>query len=258
MKASSLVMIACSVWFFLCPPATLAGPFGPPQPITRGDKGIHTAIGYWHHEGIYGNGAEQVRRENQLYSELGYGVADRWEVYGRVGWSTLKIGDAFSSTAPATITDKNDFADQGGVSGTIGAKVYFPLSGNLGVGTFVQGGYYFRGFADEISGVRGGAPFRGRVKIDRMWEVNLGVAVQALGPYGIKAFIGPYFNHSEAEISPYPALPDVAFGLPATKRKATLGGAVGLEIPLTRGFRLNMEGQFDGRLSFGGAVIYAY
>jgi len=251
-------MIVFLVWFFCRPPSAVAGPFGPPQPITRGVKGLHTAIGYWFHEGILGGGAEYARRENQVYSELGYGVTDFWEVYGRVGLSGLAIADAFRSNNPATITTKQDFADRGGVFGIIGCKLYRPLSANIGMGAFVQGAYYFSGFDDDVSGVRAGVPFGGRVKIDKMWDANFGIALQALLPFGLKAFAGPFFSHAEAKILLVTPLPDVSFGSPSTISKSTLGATAGLEAALTRGFRLNLETQYNGRFSLGSAIIYAY
>lgn len=251
-------MIVLLVWFFYGAPGVLAGPFGPPQPITRGEKGIHTGLGYWFHEGIYRNDFELVRRENQLHSELGYGVADRFEVYGRIGMSGLKISDAFSSTHPATITNKKDFTDAGGYFGTLGAKLFFPLQSNFGVGTFVQGSYYFRSFEDYVSGSRGGVPFGEKVKIQNIWEANFGLSFQTLLAQGIKTYIGPCLQYSEASIRAASNLSDVLLTQGLMTNKAALGGFAGFEVPLTRGFRLNVEGRYLDRLSFGCAVTYSY
>jgi hypothetical protein len=42
------------------------------------------------------------------------------------------------------------------------------------------------------------------------------------------------------------------------KNKAGFGGFTGIEVPLAKGFRLNLEGQYTERLSVGAAVIYVY
>jgi hypothetical protein len=42
------------------------------------------------------------------------------------------------------------------------------------------------------------------------------------------------------------------------KNKTMLGGFTGLDIPLIKGFHLNIEGQFSDRFSAGAAVSYTY
>ena len=37
-----------------------------------------------------------------------------------------------------------------------------------------------------------------------------------------------------------------------------LGGFAGADVPLGRGFRLDVEGQYSERLSLGAAVTYSY
>jgi hypothetical protein len=42
------------------------------------------------------------------------------------------------------------------------------------------------------------------------------------------------------------------------RNKSIVGGFTGLDIPLAKGFRLNVEGQFADRFSVGAAVTYTY
>ena len=107
----SLKVIVIIVFVILIAPqrAVTGGPFGPPQPILKAAGGLHTGIGYWFHEDKYKNGTEQVTRQNQVYSELGYGSRSGWEITARVGMSDLKLIDAFGSSTASTATSKKDF-----------------------------------------------------------------------------------------------------------------------------------------------------
>ena len=258
----SLKAIVIIVFFILIAPgrAAAGGPFGPPQPIVKEAEGLHTGIGYWYHEDKYKNGTEQVIRQNQVYSEAGYGTKNYWDIYVRVGISDLNVSDAFSSTSAATITFKNDFEENRNYFGTFGAKGFYPFGKTFGVGAFIQGTYYFRDFTDHISGTRNGAPFAIELRMKNLWDVNFGIGFQATVPYGIKMYLGPYVYYSEAKVSPSADVAGVALasGETTIKNKTSFGGFTGIEVPLAKGFRLNLEGQYTERLSVGAAVIYVY
>ena len=44
----------------------------------------------------------------------------------------------------------------------------------------------------------------------------------------------------------------------SVKNKTIIGGFTGLDIPLAKGFHLNIEGQFSDRFSAGAAISYTY
>jgi hypothetical protein len=83
---------------------------------------------------------------------------------------------------------------------------------------------------------------------------------QATVPYGIKMYIGPYVHYSELKVSPSADVAGIALasGETTMKNKTVLGGFAGIEVPLAKGFRLNLEGQYTERLSAGAAVLYVY
>jgi len=56
------------------------------------------------------------------------------------------MAEAFSSTNPATVTGKNDFAENMNYFGTFGTKGFYPFNKTFGIGAFIQGTYYFRNF----------------------------------------------------------------------------------------------------------------
>jgi hypothetical protein len=258
----TLRIIAVSVFMILAMQGIAAadGPFGSPQPIAKEAGGLHTAIGYWHHEDIYKNGAEFVTRQDQVYSEAGYGAQNRWDIYGRIGVSNLKIQDTFSSSSPLTTTSNNDFDENWKFFGTLGAKVFYPFSKTFGMGAFVQGSYSFNSLKDDVSGTNGGTPYRAVLSVNDLWDVNFGIGFQATVPYGIRLYAGPYVYYSEATASLSTNVPGLQFSTADTsiKNKTNAGGFAGIDLPLAKGFRMNVEGQCSERFSAGGAITYTY
>jgi hypothetical protein len=258
-KRLKVILIAAFLLFTVQGLAAADGLFGPPQSISREAGGLQTGIGYWYHEDKYKNDTEWVTRQNQIYSQLGYGTKT-WELYGRVGVSDLKIVDAFRSKPGSAATSKNDFEDNGKFFGTLGAKVFYPFNQTFGIGAFAQGSYYFSDFSDDVSGSFNGAPFRASLTVKNLWDINGGIGFQATVPFGIKLYIGPCASYSEGKASLSQNIPGLKFETDevAIKNTTNLGGFAGLDIPLAKGFHLNMEGQFSERFSVGAVVTYSY
>jgi hypothetical protein len=258
-KRLKVILIAAVLLFTVNGTAVAGGLFGPPQSISKEAGGLNTGIGYWYHEDKYRNNTEQVTRQNQIFSHLGYGT-QTWEIYGRIGVSDLKISDAFSSTQASAATSKNDFQDNEEFFGTLGAKGFYPFNKTLGIGAFVQSSYYFTDFTDYVSGSFNGVPFRADLKVKNLWDFNLGIGFQATAPYGIKLYIGPYISYSEAKASLSQNIPGLKFetGDVTIKNTTNMGGFAGLDVPLTKGFHLNVEGQYSAKFSLGTAITYSY
>ena len=51
---------------------------------------------------------------------------------------------------------------------------------------------------------------------------------------------------------------EYAAGNFSIENKSIAGGFAGMDIPLVKGFRLNVEGQYSDRFSAGAAVSYTY
>ena len=124
----------------------------------------------------------------------------------------------------------------------------------------MQGSYYFRDFTDHVSGTQNGAPFTTELKVKNLWDVHFGISFQATVPYGIKLYIGPYAYYSEAKTSLSADIPGLRFGTTndTIQNKTRVGGYTGIDVPLARGFHLNVEGQYSERFSAGVAVTYSY
>jgi hypothetical protein len=258
-KGLKSIGVSAFLLFTIQATAAAGGPFGPPQPLSKEGGGLVTAFGYWHHEENYQNGKEQAFRQNQVYSQLGYGNKN-WAIYGRIGVSDLTISDAFRSALASTVTSENNFEDKWIWFGTLGAKGFYPINKTFGIGSFIQGSCYFTDFANQVSGTSDGAPFEVRIKVSNLWDVNFGLSLQATVPYGIRFYLGPYARYSEAKASLSNSRPDLISnpGSFSIQNGTKIGGFGGIDLPLGRGFHLNVEGQYSDRGSLGASVAYTY
>jgi hypothetical protein len=253
------ILISTVILFAVNGTAAAGGLFGPPQPISKEAGGLHTGIGYGYHEDKYRNDMDHTIRQNQVYSEVGYG-AKNLGIYGRIGASDLKILDAFRSTQAPTTTSKKDLKDDWKFFGTLGAQGFYPFNRTFGIGAFLQGSYYFQDFTDDISGTHNGARFTTELKVKNLWDVNFGLGFQATVPNEIKLYVGPYLYCSRTRISPSVNIPGLPFssGEITIHNKTKIGGFSGIDVPLARGFHLVVEGQYSERFSVGTAVTYSY
>jgi len=240
--------------------AAAAGLFGAPQTVSKEAGGLNTAIGYWYHEDTYTNGADHIIRQNEVYSQAAYGAKNIWEIYARIGVSDLKIFDVFSSTDASTTTNKNDFEENWKFFGTLGAKGFYPINKTFGIGAFIQGTYYFSNFTDNVAGTSISMPFTTDLKVKNLWDMNFGIGFQATIPDGIKLYAGPYIYYSEAKVSLVANIPglEYATGNVSIENKSIAGGFAGIDIPLAKGFHLNIEGQYSDRFSAGVTGTYTY
>jgi hypothetical protein len=259
-KNFTIIALAALLIFTINGRAAATGLFGPPQTVSKEAGGLNTAIGYWYHEDTYKNDTDHIIRQNVVYSQAAYGANNIWEIYARIGVSDLKISDAFSSTNALTTTYKNNFEENWKFFGTLGAKGFYPINRIFGIGAFVQGTYYFSNFTDDVAGINNSSPFTTELKVKDIWDVNFGLGFQATVPYDIKLYAGPYLYYSEAKASLTENIPglEYAAGNVSIKNKTIAGGFIGLDIPITKGFRLNVEGQYSDRFSAGAAVTYTY
>jgi hypothetical protein len=259
-KIFSVIALSALLFFMINPSAKAAGLFGPPQTVSKEAGGLNTAIGYRYHEDTYKNGTYHTFRQNEIYSQAAYGAKNIWEIYARIGIADLKIFDVFSSVDASTVTDKKDFEENWKFFGTLGAKAFYPINSIFGIGAFIQGTYYFSDFTDNVSGTNGVTPFTAGLKVKNLWDVNCGVGLQVTIPRGIKLYAGPYIYYSEAKMSLASDIPDLEYwtGDVSVQNKSIVGGFAGVDIPLIKGFRLNVEGQYSDRFSAGAAVTYKY
>jgi len=246
---------------FLSPAVVFAGGlFGAPEPVSRAEGGLHTAVGYWFGQTEYENSSGMLIRQNQIYSEAGYGFKKYADIYARVGVADFVIRDAFRSTSGVTVANKNDFNDRWSFFGALGAKGFYPFNDIFGVGVFIQGTYYFENFHDDVSGMADGTPFATELKFKNLWDVYAGFGLQITAPFGIKIYTGPYGYYSETTAYPRMNISGLPFaaGRAKIKSKNNWGAYGGLILPLKKGFQINVEGRYAEKFSAGAAVTYTY
>lgn len=234
-----IVVLALLSCFTIHPAALAAGLFGAPQTVSRDEGGLNTAIGYRYHEDVYNDAADIQFRQDEIYSQVAYGAKNIWETYVRIGMADLKMEDVFT--------------DNEKVFTTLGAKAFYPLNNQFGIGAFVQGTYYLSDFNDKISRNR-------KIEIDNLWDVNCGIGFQMTLPCGTRLYAGPYVYYAEAEMSLSSRVSGLGYarGDFSLGNKSRAGGFAGLDIPLAKGFHLNVEGQYADRFSAGAAISYTY
>jgi hypothetical protein len=237
-----------------------SGLFGPPQTVSKEAGGLNTAIGYFYSEDTFKNGTDHLIRQNQIYSQVAYGAKNMWEIYGRIGVSDLKILDSFSSASPSTTTNKLDFEENWKFFGTLGAKGFYPISKIFGIGAFIQGTYHFSNYTDSVAGSDVDGDYIAELKIKNLWDINFGIGFQLTVPFDIKLYAGPYVYYSEAKASLDKNISglEYAAGNVSIRNKSIVGGFAGVDLPLFKGFHLNVEGQYADRLSAGAAISYTY
>jgi hypothetical protein len=191
---------------------------------------------------------------------VAYGAKNMWEIYGRIGVSDLKISDCFSSANALTTTNKLDFEENWKFFGTVGAKGFYPINRIFGIGAFVQGTYHFSNYTDSVVASNSGTPYTADLKIKNLWDINFGMGFQLTAPLDIKLYAGPYVYYSEAKASLDTNIPGLEYtaGNVSIRNKSIAGGFAGVDIPLFKGFHLNVEGQYADRFSTGAAISYTY
>jgi hypothetical protein len=255
-----IIAIMMLLIFMISPAVEAAGLFGSPQTVSRTEGGLNTAIGYRYHQDVFENGADYKVRQNEIYSQAAYGAKNIWEIYARVGVADMKMVDIFVSPDYDIDTGENNLDGNWKLFGTLGAKVFYPMTKTFGLGVFVQGTYGFSDFTDSVSGTSLGQPFTADLKVKNLWDINFGVGFQATLPGGTRLYAGPYIYYSEADLSWSSNISGLEYSTEdfSVKNKTVAGGYAGAEIPLIKGFRLNVEGQYAEEFSAGAAVIYKY
>ena len=254
------IVISSFIVLQMSMPVFAGGMFGPPQTLSKKEGGLNTAIGYQYVQDTLKNDSEHVFRQHQIYSHAAWGASNLWEIYGRLGIADLKISDAFASSNMITSVSKNDFEENWKLFGTLGAKFFYPVNDLLGVGAFIQGTVHFSNYADDVVGVYHATPFAADLKIKNLWDVKAGLALQAAINWNIKIYGGPFVDYTQADARLPSPIPGLLMGGrdDVLQNKSKAGGFLGVDIPLSRGFRLNIEGRYTDQFSIGSAVTYTY
>jgi len=259
-KKIQIVTFTGLIFFMICSQSMASGLFGPLQTVSREQGGLNTAIGYLYHEDTYKDGKSYKIEQNEIYTQAGYGANNIWEVFARIGLSDMTMPGLFASSDHFVETSKDDFEENWKFFGSLGAKAFYPINAQYGIGAFLQGTYYASNFSDTGSITSGGTPVRTEIKVKRLWDADLGIGFQDKLRCGTKLYAGPYLYYSDAKISQASDLYGNEFGSKeySVSNRSLVGAFAGADIPLRKGFRLNLEGQYADKFSFGAAVSYTY
>ena len=236
------------------------GMFGPPQTLSSTTGGLNTAIGFRYYTDTYKNHIHYKVRQNIIYSHAAWGKAGIWEIYARLAAAEMKMFDVFRFGSTVYGNGENDFRDTWQFMGTAGAKVFYPVNSFFGAGLFVQGNFNPGKYSDETPLLYNGSPLVADLKIKNLWDINFGGGLQLTLPYDIRAYAGPFVYLARADVRSSLNVPGLLFGTEKTvlKNRSPVGGYFGADIPLIRGFRLNIEGQYTDSFSAGAAIAYIY
>lgn len=248
-----------------------AGNFGSPRPTTV-PGGFALGFGYFHYEskwgpeddtffGISDIWDEVEAKSDRVYVQGSFSFLKNWEVYARVGAADMRLEDAFAGI--------EDFKDDYQPFGTAGIRGLFYNGGSWGIGPFAQVNYVFTDFENEISevGIIDGMPVHvsDKRKYENPWDISAGVAFYM--KQGIVNFYGgPFFYWGKADTEDDIELIDVetdtlllsASGPTTYEEKGNLGGYLGVQVSLGKGFNLEVEVIGRKRIGFGTALTYSF
>jgi hypothetical protein len=267
-----LIIILCFASILLAwQSLAFAGNFGSPEPAAV-PGGFALGIGYLHYESKWGPeddsffGISDIwddaeAQSSRIYVQGSFSFLKDWEVYARFGGAEMRVEDAFSGLA--------DFKDSYQPFGTAGIRGLFYNGGPWGIGTFAQANYVFTDFEDEISkvGVIDGMLVHGsgKQKYEHLWDISTGVAFYI--KTGLVNFYGgPFLYWGKVDIEEDIELIDVvndtlllsANGPTTYEEKGNLGGYLGVQVSLGKGYNLEVEANARGKISFGTALTYSF
>lgn len=239
-----------------------AGQFGAPEPMANPGK-FSVGIGAFYSseklkasdDGFLG-GADFWQKTrfttSEGYVQGSFGIVKNWEIFGRLGGAQMFVSDAFNFNS---YTD--DFKDRWNLYGTLGVKGVVWSSGPFSVGPVFHASYYDR-FKDSTAGTIGGNYVNMNYEVSEIWDMNLGVSVQAKFS-GVTFFAGPFVYWRNA-VSNLEITSGGRFGSDSTRyvSENNVGGFGGVRIPIMKNFAIEVEGQYTNMFSAGALAVYKF
>jgi len=255
----SIFVVLLSILFFAT--TAFAGQFGPAEPSAKEGK-FSVGAGYFYSTGKCKSDdagwSDGKLTSNQIYAQVGYGVAKNAEVYLRVGESDLKASPAFASGTGLT-GFKNDFSDGFKPFATLGAKGLFKINSTFGIGPFVQATMMYQKFGDSTAGKVFGLGATQELELKNAKEYDIGIAFQEKVS-NVVFYVGPVAYWTRADTEFKLTVPGVGSTTSSTtyKEKNDVGGFAGVRIPLGKDLVADIEGQYKSDWSAGASLTYLF
>jgi len=230
------ILTAVVLLTFVVTGVAAAGQFGAPQPVAN-PNGFALGVGYFYSQNNWepnGNtssyDAKMIR--NEVYIQAS--AATKYiEGYLRLGGTNVKLEN---DTPIATGTD---FNDSGVIFGGIGARGYYPVTSNFGIGPVIQASLYDN-FTDSYNGVE--------YKLKSPWEISAALAFQGNIGDNLIIYAGPYLFWSEFKLD----------GGGTWEAKSNFGGMGGVRFKFGKNFSIEVEGQYTDEFSAGGMFTVSF
>ena len=222
--------------------------FGPPMPYAHEGKfavagGFARSMSEWVVEGQDDKVGDVTK--NMLFVQGNYGLWKGVECYARVGVADLTVEyDQDLLTA--------DFEGDYAAFASIGIKSLFKTHLPLMMGPFIQYTYYSDYEDDDVGGAE--------VEYDEVYDLSMGVSLQHQVSLATLYGGGVIYWSKATEHWTYlvAALDDDCTEVCDLAEDGTVGGFVGVDIPVSASMRFNLEGQYRSDITFSVALNMAF
>jgi hypothetical protein len=249
-----VVLCAFLLLFVMCGFVS-AGQFGPTEPTASPGKFSLETGYFWNDTKWKMDYIDDFRTQsNQFYVQASFAPTKSLEIFGRLGGADL-----------STKGTVNNMSDTSNMFGTIGGKAMLYQHGIFGFGAFAQGTHYFSDYKDNVNlSQYGGFPVN--VAMTDYYDVQGGLS----GQVKVQNFIlygGGFWYYAQAHVNVStpigvapPFLGSISLQLLSEKLREqnAFGGFMGVKVPLTKRFSVNVEGQLRDRISGGMSLVYAF
>lgn len=187
---------------------------------------------------------------NRGYANLGYGIADNFEAFFRLGGSSAEFGDSIWE-------DSEKFDSRAEPAAGFGVKATFFEEHNLKLGGLIQANW--AGYDGKLNAKHwASSDF---VEID-ITEIQFAVGVTCILSYRVSVYGGPFLHFIDGELNDVYSEVDTDTGGLLTsdyswdiEQDSTFGGYLGTQMELAENCSLNIEFQHTAAANAFGASI---
>ncbi len=242
-----LVAMACASGAFA------AQPLGGPAEAEKGkwafDVGYFYSQDRWTSNTLSGNFDPKVSTYS-YFGQLGYGVAQGWDVYLRAG-----VVDAKLVQSSINFSTNGNFFIGAGVHG----KLFEKKDWNLKLGPIANVTYYSP-WTDRDRNMLPTGTGVSSISIRDHYSVNVGLGFQWTPTQFFTLYGGPFWNYEKAKLSPTGMIRGIPFSGGSTNIEGdkSFGSRLGVRIPFKDQFSVNFEAQMKDYFGAGGWLTFNF